>query len=49
MRRDEKLVQVSIKIACINDQKKPVQMPTAFVSALEINGFWKKALRRNIQ
>ena len=39
MRRDEKLVQVNVKLACINDQRKPVQIPAAFVSVLEMNGY----------
>lgn len=49
LRQDEKLVQVSVRLACIDDQKKPVQIPAVFIDALEMNGFWKKALRRNAQ
>lgn len=49
MKEEKTLVQMSVKLACINAQKKPTQIPEAFTNALETNGFCKKALRRNTQ
>ncbi|MEN8236078.1 MAG: tol-pal system-associated acyl-CoA thioesterase [Pseudomonadota bacterium] len=49
IRQGEKLVQISVKLACIDNQKKPIRIPVAFIDALEMNRFCKIALRRNTQ